>query len=329
MEQAVNQIPETMPMIAAMGEALVDMIELPDGHFRPCLGGSVCNFAIGLARQGVPTAYLNPLSADRFGRRFEALFKDSGVHLPIRQASACPTSIAVVSVDEQGVASYSFHRERVADRDVSAEALIAAFPQRLAVLHTGGLALVPEELPKTLAAVEAATASGSLASVDANIRLVAVERKTEYLAGVKRALERAHIVKVSDEDLLHLGARDDSAAEARRLCLSNDTTRLVALTRGGKGAALVTHTGEVELGTPAGLAVVDTVGAGDCFHAGLLAWLHRNDFLNKKTLEQLDAATLRAALGHAIAAASINVTRAGCDPATWEETLLFPNNSVP
>lgn len=325
----MNPLPEKTPMIAAMGEALVDMIELPDGHFQPCLGGSVCNFAIGLARQGVPTAYLNPLSADRFGRRFQALFRASGVHLPMTEPSTCPTSIAVVSVDEQGVASYSFHRERVADRDISIQELTATFPQTLELLHTGGLALVPEDLPKTLAAVEAATARGSLASIDANIRLVAVERKSEYLDGVKQALVRAHVVKVSDEDLLHLGARDDSAAEARRLCLANDTTALVALTRGAKGAALVTRALEVELQTPAGLAVVDTVGAGDCFHAGLLAWLHRNDSLNSEALEQLDAETLRAALAHAIAAASINVTRAGCDPATWEETRRFLNNSLP
>lgn len=329
MEQAVNSLPEKTTMIAAMGEALVDMIELPDGHFQPCLGGSVCNFAIGLARQGVPTAYLNPLSADRFGRRFEALFRASNVQLQIREASACPTSLAVVSVDEQGIPSYSFHRERVADRDVTADALIAAFPQPLALLHTGGLALVPDELPKTLVAVDAATASGSLASIDANIRLVAVERKPEYLAGVKHALSRAHIVKVSDEDIEHLGARDDSPDEVRRLFLANDITRLVAFTRGAKGAVLVTRDCEVELATPTGLAVVDTVGAGDCFHAGLLAWLHRNATLDRKSLEHLDAATLRAALRHAIAAASINVTRAGCDPATWEETVRFQNNSVP
>jgi fructokinase len=228
-------------------------------------------------------------------------------------------------VDEQGVASYSFHRERVADRDVSAQALTASFPERLEVLHTGGLALVPEDLAKTLEAVQAAASRGALTSIDANVRLVAVERKREYLDGVRHALAHAHIVKVSDEDLVHLGARDDSVAEVRRLCLANDTTRLVALTRGSKGGALVTHTGEVELPTPANLNVVDTVGAGDCFHAGLLAWLHRNSRLDAQAIGALDTAMLRAALEHAIAAASINVTRAGCDPATWEETRNFMN----
>jgi fructokinase len=329
MEQAVDASPEQVPMIAAMGEALVDMIELPNGQFQPCLGGSVCNFAIGLARQGIPTAYLNPLSADRFGGRFEALLRESGVRLASAKTSANPTALAVVSVDEQGVPQYSFHRERVADRDVTAQELIGSFPERLDALHTGGLALVPEDLARTLDAVQAATARGALASIDANVRLVAVERKQEYLAGVKQALAHAHIAKVSDEDLVHLGASGDSIAEVRRLCFGGGTTHLVALTRGGKGAALVTRNESIELSTPAGLQVVDTVGAGDCFHAGLLAWLHRHGKLHVQALQQLDAATLRAALEHAIAAASINVTRAGCDPATWEETRRFLNSALP
>jgi fructokinase len=329
MEQAVDSGSAKVPMVAAMGEALVDMIELPSGHFQPCLGGSVCNFAIGLARQGVPTTYLNPLSADSFGRRFNGLFSDSGVQLANPQASSLPTSIAVVSVDGQGVASYAFHRECVADRDVSAQGLIENFPAQLELLHTGGLALVPDDLAKTLQVVDAAKAGGALVSIDANVRLVAVGRKQEYLDGVKHALAHAHIVKASDEDLAHLGAADDSIAEARRLCLANGTTRLLALTRGSKGAALVTRDCFVELPTPTGLQVVDTVGAGDCFHAGLLAWLHRSGSLDAQAIERLDIPMLRAALEHAIAAASINVTRAGCDPATWDETRRYLYPALP
>lgn len=310
-------------MIATMGEALVDMIELPSGQFQACLGGSVCNLAIGLARQGIPTAYLNPLSEDRFGERFTALFRESGIHLASPAASKCPTSIAVVNVDEHGVASYGFHRQHVADRDVTADALIASFPERLEVLHTGGLALVPEDIDKTLKTVVAAIERGGLVSIDANLRPAAIAQKREYLDGVRRALRHAHIVKVSDEDLAHLGFHNASSSEVRELCFGNDITQLVALTRGSKGATLVTRTCEVELAAPANLNVVDTVGAGDCFHAGLLAWLRRNGLLKSQDLQSLDQETLRSALQHALAAASVNVTRAGCDPATWEETIRF------
>lgn len=315
-------------MIATMGEALVDMIELPNGQFRACLGGSVCNLAIGLARQGVPTAYLNPLSEDQFGKRFTALFRESAVHLASATLSACPTSIAVVNVDEQGVASYGFHRQYVADRDVTADALIASFPRRLDLLHTGGLALVPEDLDKTLKTVMAAIERGALVSIDANLRPAAIPEKRAYLAGVERALGHAHIIKVSDEDLAHLGVRSAALSEVRELCFGNDLTQLVALTRGSKGAALVTRTCAVELPAPENLDVIDTVGAGDCFHAGLLACLRRNGHLNAQAMQQLNKEELHSALRHALAAASLNVTRSGCDPATWEETVRF-RDSVP
>ena len=61
-------------MISSYGEALVDLIEQADGRFLPCLGGSVSNFSVAVARQGVPSTYLNPLSSDKFGERFSALY---------------------------------------------------------------------------------------------------------------------------------------------------------------------------------------------------------------------------------------------------------------
>ena len=54
--------------VATAGEALIDLIAAADGRFEPCLGGAVYNLSRALARQGVPTLYLNPLSRDRFGR---------------------------------------------------------------------------------------------------------------------------------------------------------------------------------------------------------------------------------------------------------------------
>ncbi len=310
-------------MIATIGEALVDLLEQEDGYFDACLGGSVCNFTIGLARQGEPTTYLNPLSTDRFGKRFSVRFRESGVILASGVQSPCPTAIAIVSLDEQGSASYSFHRQAVADRDISAESLIAQFPLDLKLLHTGGLALVPEDLDKTLAAVRAAAAFDALVSIDANLRLIAVREHEKYIQGVLRALRHAHIVKVSDEDLGHLGLGNATPDKLASVFFEDTQTRLVALTRGGDGATLMTRDACVEMAAPDGLTVADTVGAGDCFHAGLIAYLRHVGRLSTQGIEQLDKILLRDALRHAIAAASLNITRVGCDPATWEETCSF------
>ena len=311
-------------MIATLGEALVDMIEQPDGRFQACLGGSVFNSAIGLARQGVPTAYLNPLSTDKFGGRFAALLRASDILAAAGAPSPRPTSLAIVSIDANGAPTYAFHRERVADRDVSAASLVDSFPPQLALLHTGGLALVPEDGDKLLPALRAAAERGALISIDANLRPLVADDLPRYLDAVRQALKQAHIVKVSDEDLAHLGLDAANPQQVADALFHGSAVQLIAVTRGGQAASLMTRSRRIALPTPANLALVDTVGAGDCFQAGLIACLYREGALSSATaLQELGQETLRSALRHAICAASVNVTRAGCDPATWDETVQF------
>lgn len=311
-------------MIATIGEALVDMIEQPDGRFQACLGGSVFNFTIGLARQGVPTAYLNPLSTDKFGAKFAARLRETDVLSAAGAPSARPTSLAIVSIDAHGAPTYAFHRESVADRDISAESLIGSFPIKMELLHTGGLALVPEDSRTLVPALHAAAERGALISIDANLRPRVAGELGPYVDAVRQAMRQAHIVKVSDEDLGHLGLGGATLEEVASTLFHESSVQLIAVTRGGQAASLVSRSCQIELPTPAHLKLVDTVGAGDCFQAGLIAYLYRTGALTAGPgLNDLEQDTLRGALNHAICAASVNVMRAGCDPATWEQTLQF------
>jgi fructokinase len=194
------------------------------------------------------------------------------------------------------------------------------------LLHTGGLTLVPADLDKILTTIGTATSRGTLISIDANLRPMAVMQHADYIAGVKRALQQSHIVKVSDEDLELLGLGGATLEELSAALFAESSVQLIALTRGAAGAALLTRHCQVEMAAPADLDVVDTVGAGDCFHAGLIAYLQRAGKLGSAgALEQLERDFLQSALQHAVAAASLNIARAGCDPATWEETIQFKN----
>jgi fructokinase len=311
--------------IATIGEALVDMIEQADGSYQACLGGSVSNFTLALARQGILTTYLNRLSEDRLGQLFAQRLQEAGVLLGTSIRSACATSIAMVSISpEGGEPHYTFYRQDVADRDISAELLVASFPDQLRLLHTGGLALVPDDLQKVLTTMRAATNRGALVSVDANLRPAAVKHREAYIEGVKRALRQAHIIKVSDDDLDILGLGKKSLSELSAYLFSDSHIQLIAVTRGANPAALITRACTVEYALMKPIQVVDAVGAGDCFHAGLIAYLHRCGHLDSpESLEELNPDFLRAALRHAMAAASVNIQRVGCQPASWEETAEF------
>ena len=192
-------------MVVTYGEALVDLIEQNDGRFAAVLGGSVCNFTVAIARQGLAVTYLNPLSHDSFGQRFAAQLGGAGVHLASARRSDKPTSLAVVTLDEHKTPTYAFHRAAVADRDITPGQACAALPAGLTLLHTGGLALVPDDLAGTLQIVRAAAAAGALVSVDANMRPMVCPDLSNYAAGVRALLAEAHLIKVSEEDLVHLG----------------------------------------------------------------------------------------------------------------------------
>jgi fructokinase len=310
--------PRAAVRVATAGEALIDLVAGADGSLQPCCGGAVFNFTRALAAQGVPTAYLNPLSRDGFGRQLAQALAQSGVALARSVPVSEPSALAVVGVDPQGQPAYSFYREGVADRAVAAATLTAdcdALPQLEAVC-TGCLALAPDDSRRYLPWLEGCRARGLLVVVDANLRPGAMGDIDAYRANVRAALALADVIKVSDEDLLALepGVADPLAA-ARRL-FAGGPAQCVAFTRGGQGAILLGRDGREWLGRDrAALRIVDTVGAGDCFLAGLVAGLlgSRPDELawSRGTLPDPLA---RRALARAIASASHCVEQRGCVP---------------
>ncbi len=296
-------------VVSTAGEALIDLVARPDGSFLPCLGGAVYNMTRALAKQGVPTCYLNPFSSDRFGVQLREQILADGVQLAQTKAVALPTALAVVSVNEAGKADYAFYRSEVADRQISAAALTAAtraLPQ-LQIVATGCLALAAEDQEHYLPWLAACRAAGKTVVVDANLRTIVMKDLAAYRLSVRAALKLADIIKVSDDDLDDLNDRANGSADhlamAKQL-FADTPAQWIALTLGAKGAHLLHRDGRTWFGKEtASLAIVDTVGAGDCFLAGMLAaWLEEPKAENM--------------LRRAISSASLCVEQRGCTPAT-------------
>lgn len=319
--------------VAIAGEALIDLIRRADGHYEPCLGGALYNLGRALARQGVGTQYLNPLSRDRFGRELAAQLVADGVQLAQPTPVGEVTSLAVVNLTEHGHPDYAFYREGVADRTVTASGLgaaCAAHGGALQVVCTGALALDARDAAIYLPWLQAQRAAGRCVVVDANLRPSVMPDLPAYRAQVHAALAEAHLIKASDEDLDHLQVPGTGPlARARHLLAANPRARLMALTLGGEGAWLLRQGedgGQWFAKEAEPLAVVDTVGAGDSFLAGLLAYLLRAQ-AQQGTLAPigmadfiaaLPAATYQQALHHALASASLCVQERGCVPPNWQ-----------
>ena len=298
-------------MILVCGEALVDLLPATcDGAagYVPRLGGSPANVAVGLARLDVPTSWFGRLSTDRFGRRLRERFRSEGVDVRWALDGPQPTPLALVDVDADGHPSYAFWWAGTADRAIGAEDV----PGDLAgvdAVHVGSVALVLPPACDAYAALARREAGRRVVSMDPNVRWDLVDDPAAYRARLHELVAHADVVKVSDEDLSALEPGADPIAVARRWAAGG---RVVVLTRGGEGALGIADAGSVEVAARR-VAVVDTVGAGDAFVAGLLARLREQGNLDSTALASLDLQALEDALRFAGEVAARTCERAGAD----------------
>jgi fructokinase len=124
-------------------------------------------------------------------------------------------------------------------------------------------------MASALEAVVERLSGPALVMVDPNVRPWVIPDRDAYLRRLRRVLERTHVVKVSEEDLAWLDPDRPPPDAARALLDLGPTVAL--LTLGGEGALAVTAAGELRVPAPT-VAVVDTIGAGDAFGGGFVAW---------------------------------------------------------
>src|SRR4029079_10519082 len=123
--------------------------------------------------------------------------------------SGKPTSLALVATDEHGQPQYSFYRSQVADRDVDAQVFLSPIQSDVTGFHSGGLGLVPPDHALMAEAMQKFRGTGALCTVDINMRPQAAHSMNVALDDYRQAAltvaSAAHVAKVSNEDLQHLG----------------------------------------------------------------------------------------------------------------------------
>jgi fructokinase len=253
------------------GEALFDLVLDDAGELRAHAGGGPFNTARTLGRLGRPAAYLGRLSSDRFGATLERMLGEDGVARDAVVPTDDPTTLALVEIDGAGSARYRFYADGTSVAGLTAPDALRVLPARVAMLHVGSLGLILEPVATALEAVVDVLADDALVTVDPNVRPWAIADPAAYRSRLRRILSRTHVVKASEEDLAWLAPGEGSVDAARGLLARGPTVAL--LTRGAQGALVVTAAGEIAVPAPP-VDVVDTIGAGDAFGGGFLAWWH-------------------------------------------------------
>ncbi|MBW4710121.1 carbohydrate kinase [Roseobacter sp. YSTF-M11] len=308
-------------MILCCGEALIDMIPAVSDQGQNCFvphsGGAVFNTSIALGRLGAATGFVTGLSTDLFGTQLTQSLSDSKVDCSLAVYSNLPSTLAFVQLNN-GQATYTFYDENTAGRSLTPNQL-PDVPDDVSALFFGGISLISEPCAEFYAALALREADDRLIMLDPNIRAAFVQDETRYRERLERMIAVANIVKVSDEDLDWIVPGDqDLAGRARALCAKGP--HVVIVTRGGEGAMAFLSDG-TQTDVPAHrVAIVDTVGAGDTFNAGVLAKLSERGLLNASGVRRIGAADMSEALSFGASVAAVTVGRAGANP-PWAHEL--------
>lgn len=295
------------PDVLVVGEALVDVVHRADGSIDESPGGSPANVALALGRLGRRPRLLTSIGDDRRGRSVRRWLEASAV--VVEGGPAARTSTAVARLDAAGAARYEF----AIDWQIEVEGIEVAN-----ALHLGSIAATLEPGASAVAELVDRNRGRALITYDPNIRPSLIDDPASVRRRVQSLIDRADVVKASDEDVawLHPGAEVDEVA--RRWSRSGPA--LVVVTLGSDGCLAVGR--EFEIRVPAVTTdVIDTVGAGDTFMAALLDGLLGEGAFGARSrtvLDSLGEERLTSLLERSATAAAVTVSRPGADPPTRE-----------
>lgn len=299
--------------IAAIGEILIDMTQTGTDEngtavFSACPGGAPANVAVAAARLGTSASFIGCVGRDPFGEMLRKTLEDNNVRTDgLQETDKASTTLAVVTVDENGERSFSFCRAPGADTLIDEAAAIKS-AEGCGILHFGSVSLTDPACAKTVInVVKMAKASGALISFDPNYRVALWPDIRTAEDAVRGVIPLCDIVKISAEETeIAAGCTDPSdAAEA----LEKQGVSLVLVTLGADGA-LWRFRGQE--GTEPGykVKVADTNGAGDSFTGAVLCKI-----TEKGGLIRLSVNDIPDIVRFANRAASITVGKSGAIPA--------------
>jgi len=266
----------------SLGEALIDFISNKNNvrlsespGFKKALGGAPANVAVGLAKQGVRTAFIGKVGDDPFGRYIINMLKgykvDTASMISDKYAR---TTLAFVSRFSHGQNDFTFYRHPGADMRLNPDEIKESIFKDAKAFHFGSISLISQpSRDATLKAIKCAEKHGLIISYDPNLRLSLWDSSQAAKKGIWLGLKYADIVKISDQEWEFITGTKNLSKGSLKLLKKG--IKLVIVSLGKRGCY---YNNGKESGYVAGYKVkaIDTTGAGDGFTAAVLAEIIRS-----------------------------------------------------
>ncbi|MHB9024803.1 MAG: carbohydrate kinase family protein [Armatimonadota bacterium] len=278
------------------GEALTEAHQ-----YTLVAGGAAANVVFALARLGVKLRFITAVGDDEFGTLATNELAAFGVDTAgVRRVAGQLTPVSFCSVDGRGGKLFRFYRFSgtcAPMEKLTAEDFAAATACRLFDFSEGSIR-EPSLRPLVFQAARDARAAGVPVLYALNLRMSSWIVPVEEIKAVEReAIALADILILNVEELEFITGKDVDGGLRELQALG---PRAVVLTQGGEGDVVVRAGEEQATVPPFRVPVVYDVGAGDTFHAGLVATALRLGDPAKLSLEEWASAARFAAATAAI-----------------------------
>lgn len=257
--------------IFCIGEMVIDFIPGKEkASYIRNAGGAPANVACAVARNGLSAGMLCSLGDDDFGHFLAGTLEEYNVkRLNYSFCEEAITTMAFVTLDEDGDRSFTFARKPGADMFLREEDVRDWDIKESAIIHAGSCSLsAGTEAAATMKALRLGREYGKLVSFDVNYRNLMWNDDLEACTKkVFECLPYIDFLKISEEEVEMMGGEDNLLFLMNKYGVS-----VLVETLGSKGARCYFKNEKFEI-EGRKVECVDATGAGDAFWGGFLSYL--------------------------------------------------------
>ena len=248
-------------VVVGLGELLWDI--LPSGKK---LGGAPANFAFHANSLGAIGLIVSSVGSDNLGDEIVTTLRELQLETKfIQRDEKHSTGTVKVNLDIAGIPTYRINTD-VAWDNISFTDSIGELSLKCDAICFGSLAQRSVISQQTIQSFLKHASSNCLKIFDVNLRQEFFTREI-----IKQSIESSDCLKLNKNELPIIAEMLSIVGNENEIIhylIKEYKLKIVALTKGEKGSLLVTQKESSEL-VPDTIEIVDTVGAGDAFTAGM------------------------------------------------------------